>query len=110
LDANAIARATALTPYCADIGCLHYEVASSETDVWSDFCGELAAFLSESELALQAIGEMPEVTDKRLDVAIMFPADQPMKTLELGSALLTQLGRLGLILELSIYSASPRSA
>ena len=96
LDASDLTAMTNLKPFRADPSCLHYEVADMESGDWAAFVDKIAYFLSENESALEKLNRMVAITDKRLDIAVFFRTDQVMKTLELGTALLSRVVRLGL--------------
>ena len=104
LDANDLTAVTNLKPFRADPSCMHYEVAVMESGDWAAFVDKIAHFLSENEPVLEKFNRMGAITDKRPDIAAFFRTDQVMKTLELGTALLSQVVHLGLAVEFSIYS------
>ena len=79
------------------------------SDDWRELLAEIESFLWEHEQALQALGAT--VTSKCLDIAIYFrPAQMMMKSFGLGTPILTQLVRLGLEIEFSIYNTAERAA
>lgn len=91
--------------------CLHYDVAEVESDDWRELLAEIESFLSEHDQALQAFGSIATVSSKCLDIAIYFrPAQMMMKSLSLGTSILTQVVRLGLEIEFSIYNTAERAA